>query len=42
MYDREQIREQLKQETKDQIFLHKFNENVNAELQKIQAGNRYA
>ena len=36
------MREQLKQKTKDEIFLHKFNEQVNSELQRVMAGSKYA
>jgi hypothetical protein len=36
------MREQLKQKTKDEIFLHKFNEQVNSELQKVMAGSKYS
>lgn len=42
MYGREEIREQLKQKAKDEVFLAKFNEQVNADLQKLNAGTKYA
>jgi hypothetical protein len=42
MYDREQIRDQFKQQTKDAIFLAKFNEEVNQELQRLQNAKKYS
>jgi hypothetical protein len=42
MYDREQVRNQFKQETKDAIFLAKFEEEVNQELQRVQNAKKYS
>ena len=36
------MREQLKQKAKDEVFLAKFNEQVNADLQRLKAGTKYA
>jgi hypothetical protein len=42
MYDREQVREQFKQKTKDAIFLSQFNQEVNQELQRLQNAKKYS